>query len=224
MLKRTKLADRQLPNYSTGEEIMNTVTHIVGGAMGVAALTMCVMLAAQNRNIYGVIGSSIYGFCMIALYSVSSVYHGLRPGMGKKVMQVIDHCTIYFLICGTYTVIALSAIRPIYPKRGWLLLGFEWIMAIIATVLTAIDLKQYRVFSMICYIGMGWAIIPFAKVVMQVLTKPGFYLLLAGGIAYTIGAVLYGIGSKKKWMHSVFHIFVDIGSLLQFLCVAMYAL
>ena len=224
MLKRTKLADRQLPNYSTGEEIMNTVTHIVGGAMGVAALTMCVMLAAQNRNIYGVIGSSIYGFCMIALYSVSSVYHGLRPGMGKKVMQVIDHCTIYFLICGTYTVIALSAIRPIYPKLGWLLLGFEWIMAVIATVLTAIDLKQYRVFSMICYIGMGWAIIPFAKVVMQVLTKPGFYLLLAGGIAYTIGAVLYGIGSKKKWMHSVFHIFVDIGSLLQFLCVAMYAL
>ena len=224
MLKRTKLADRQLPNYSTGEEIMNTVTHIVGGVMGVAALTMCVMLAAQNRNIYGVIGSSIYGFCMIALYSVSSVYHGLRPGMGKKVMQVIDHCTIYFLICGTYTVIALSAIRPIYPKLGWLLLGFEWIMAIIATVLTAIDLKQYRVFSMICYIGMGWAIIPFAKVVMQVLTKPGFYLLLAGGIAYTIGAVLYGIGSKKKWMHSVFHIFVDIGSLLQFLCVAMYAL
>lgn len=224
MLKRTKLADRQLPNYSTGEEIMNTVTHIVGGAMGVAALTMCVMLAAQNRNIYGVIGSSIYGFCMIALYSVSSVYHGLRPGMGKKVMQVIDHCTIYFLICGTYTVIALSAIRPIYPKLGWLLLGFEWIMAIIATVLTAIDLKQYRVFSMICYIGMGWAIIPFAKVVMQVLTKPGFYLLLAGGIAYTIGAALYGIGSKKKWMHSVFHIFVDIGSLLQFLCVAMYAL
>ena len=224
MLKRTKLADRQLPNYSTGEEIMNTVTHIVGGAMGVAALTMCVMLAAQNRNIYGVIGSSIYGFCMIALYSVSSVYHGLRPGMGKKVMQVIDHCTIYFLICGTYTVIALSAIRPIYPQLGWLLLGFEWIMAIIATVLTAIDLKQYRVFSMICYIGMGWAIIPFAKVVMQVLTKPGFYLLLAGGIAYTIGAVLYGIGSKKKWMHSVFHIFVDIGSLLQFLCVAKYAL
>ena len=224
MLKRTKLADRQLPNYSTGEEIMNTVTHIAGGAMGVAALTMCVMLAAQNRNIYGVIGSSIYGFCMIALYSVSSVYHGLRPGMGKKVMQVIDHCTIYFLICGTYTVIALSAIRPIYPKLGWLLLGFEWIMAIIATVLTAIDLKQYRVFCMICYIGMGWAIIPFARVVMQVLTRPGFYLLLAGGIAYTIGAVLYGIGSKKKWMHSVFHIFVDIGSLLQFLCVAMYAL
>ena len=223
-MKRTKLCDRQLPDYSRGEERMNAVTHIVGAGLGVVALILCLVHAAWNRNLYGVIGSAIYGVSLIALYTMSSVYHGLKAEMPKKVMQVIDHCTIYFLICGTYTVIALSAIRPIYPKLGWLLLGFEWIMAIIATVLTAIDLKQYRVFSMICYIGMGWAIIPFAKVVMQVLTKPGFYLLLAGGIAYTIGAVLYGIGSKKKWMHSVFHIFVDIGSLLQFLCVAMYAL
>ena len=222
-MKRTKLADRTLPNYSVGEEIMNTVTHVVGGAMGVCALTLCVVFAAFNHNTYGIVGSAVYGFCMIALYSVSSVYHGLRPGMGKKVMQVVDHCTIYFLICGTYTVIALSAIRPIYPRLGWFLFGFEWVMAIIATVLTAIDLKEYRVFSMICYIGMGWAIIPFAKICLQVLTRPGFYLLLSGGIAYTIGAVLYGLGSKKKWMHSVFHIFVDIGSLLQFLCVAMYA-
>ena len=143
--------------------------------------------------------------------------------MGKKVMQVIDHCTIYFLICGTYTVIALSAIRPVYPKLGWWLFGFEWAMALIATVLTAIDLRAYRVFSMICYIGMGWAIIPFVRVIWQVLTPAGFWLLLSGGIAYTIGAVLYGVGSKKKWMHSVFHIFVDIGSLLHFLCVLLYA-
>ena len=106
-------------------------------------------------------------------------------------------------------------------------LGLSLVLAlvssVIATVLTAIDLKQYRVFSMICYIGMGWAIIPFAKVVLEVLTPSGFWLLLLGGIAYTIGAVLYGIGSKKKWMHSVFHIFVDIGSLLHFLCVLLYA-
>ena len=135
--KRTKLADRMLPNYSVGEEIMNTVTHIVGGAMGVAALSLCVTFAALHRNIYGVVCSAIYGFCMIALYSVSSVYHGLKPGMGKKVMQVIDHCTIYFLICGTYTVIALSAIRPVYPKLGWWLSGSEWTMAVIATLPTA---------------------------------------------------------------------------------------
>ena len=161
---------------------------------------------------------------MIALYSVSSVYHGLKPGMGKKVMQVIDHCTIYFLICGTYTVIALSAIRPVYPKLGWWLSGFEWTMAVIATVLTAIDLRAYRVFSMICYIGMGWAIIPFAKQTIQVLTVPGFVLLLLGGIAYTIGSVLYGLGKTKKWMHSVFHIFVVLGAVLQYFAVLLYAI
>ena len=224
MIARTPLKDRVLPDYTRGEDIANMVTHIIGGVLGIVVLVLTVLVSALHHNGWGIVSSAIYGTSMIALYSVSSVYHGLRPGMGKKVMQVIDHCTIYFLICGTYTVIALSAIRPIYPKLGWLLLGFEWIMAIIATVLTAIDLKQYRVFSMICYIGMGWAIIPFAKVVWQILSPTGFWLLLSGGIAYTIGAVLYGIGSKKKWMHSVFHIFVDIGSLLQFLCVAMYAL
>ena len=160
---------------------------------------------------------------MIALYCVSSIYHGLRPGMGKKVMQVIDHCTIYFLIAGTYTVMALSAIRPTYPRLGWGLFFFEWAMAAIAVTLTAIDLKAYSVLSMVCYIGMGWAIIPFARIVLEVLTLPGFLLLLLGGISYTIGAVLYGLGRTRKWMHSVFHIFVVLGSFLQFLSVLMYA-
>ena len=222
-MKRTKLRDRVLPDYTRGEEIMNTVTHIVGGVLSVAALVLCVVFAALHHNVYGIVSSSVYGASMIALYTVSSVYHGMGAGMGKKVMQVVDHCTIYFLIAGTYTVMSLSALRPAFPKIGWGLFFFEWVTAIIATILTAIDLKAYSVFSMICYIGMGWAIIPFAKVVLEVLGLPGFALLLSGGIAYTIGAVLYGLGSKRKWMHSIFHIFVDIGSLLHFLCVVMYA-
>lgn len=223
-MKRTKLSDRVLPDYSPGEELMNTVTHIVGGALGVAALTLCVVFAALRHNVYGVVGSAIYGASLIALYTVSSVYHGLKPGMGKKVMQIVDHCTIYFLIAGTYTVIVLSAIRPRYPVLGWGLFAFEWAMAALATTLTAIDLKKYNVISMICYIGLGWAIIPFARQALEVLTLPGFLFLLLGGIAYTIGAVLYGIGSRKKWMHSVFHIFVVLGSVLQFFAVLLYAI
>ena len=223
-MKRTKLSDRALPDYSRGEERMNTITHIVGGALGIAALTLCVVFAALRHNVYGVVGSAVYGASLIALYTVSSVYHGLKPGMGKKVMQVIDHCTIYFLIAGTYTVIVLSAIRPRYPLLGWGLFAFEWAMAAIATTLTAIDLKKYNVISMICYIGLGWAIIPFARQALEVLTLPGFLLLLSGGIAYTIGAVLYGIGSRRKWMHSVFHIFVVLGSVLQFFAVLLYAI
>lgn len=222
-MKRTKLSDRKLPNYSRGEEIMNMVTHIVGGALGIVALVLCVVFAALHRNIYGVVSSAVYGFSLIALYAVSSVYHGLPHNTGKKVMQVIDHCTIYFLIAGTYTVITLSAFRPVSPALGWGMFAFEWSMAAIAATLTAIDLKKYNIFSMICYIGMGWAIIPFAGTALEVLTLPGFLLLLSGGIAYTIGAVLYGIGSKMKWMHSVFHIFVVLGSLLHFLSVLLYA-
>lgn len=223
-MKRTKLSDRALPDYSRGEEQMNTITHIVGGALGIAALTLCVVFAALRHNVYGVVGSAVYGASLVALYTVSSVYHGLKPGMGKKVMQVIDHCTIYFLIAGTYTVIVLSAIRPRYPLLGWGLFAFEWTMAAIATTLTAIDLKKYNVISMICYIGLGWAIIPFARQALEVLTLPGFLFLLSGGIAYTIGAVLYGIGSRRKWMHSVFHIFVVLGSVLQFFAVLLYAI
>ena len=223
-MKRTKLSARVLPNYSRGEECMNTVTHIVGGGLSVAALVLCVVRAALRGNPWGVAASAIYGVSLIALYTVSSVYHGLRPGMGKKVMQVVDHCTIYFLIAGTYTPVVLSALRPVYPGLAWGLFAFEWALAALACTLTAIDLKRYNVFSMICYIGMGWAIIPFARQTLAVMTVPGFWLLLTGGIAYTIGAVLYGLGSKRKWMHSVFHIFVVLGSILQFLAVFLFAL
>ena len=223
-MKRTKLSDRRLPDYTRGEEIMNMVTHIVGGAMGIAVLTLCVIRAALHGNVYGIVTSTLYGASMITMYTISSVYHGLKPNLGKKVMQVIDHCTIYFLIAGTYTVILLSALRPIYPLLAWGIFIFEWALAALATTLTAIDLKKYSVFSMICYIGMGWAIIPFWHQVLEVLGGTGFGLLLCGGIAYTIGSILYGLGKRKKWMHSVFHIFVILGSLLQFFAVLFYAL
>ena len=96
-------------------------------------------------------------------------------------------------------------------------------MTALAATFTAIDHKQYGVFAMICYIGMGWAIIPFWRQTLEVLTLPGFLLLLSGGIAYTIGSILYGIGSKRRWMHSIFHIFVVLGAVLQFFSVLLYA-
>ena len=223
-MNRIKLRDRKLPNYSIGEEQMNMVTHIVGGGIGVLVLVLCVVKAALKDSVWGVVSGAVYGGTMVALYAVSSIYHGLKPNMGKKVMQVVDHCTIYFLIAGTYTPIVVCALRPVYPLLGWGMLIFEWVLAIVACVLTAIDLKKYNVFSMVCYIGTGWAILPFAKQAMECLTPPGFSLVLAGGIAYTIGAVLYGIGKRRKWMHSIFHLFVLLGALLQFFSIIGYAL
>lgn len=223
-MKRIRLCDRRLPNYSRGEEIMNMVTHIAGGALGVLALVLCVIRAVLSHNIPGIVGSSIYGVSMITLYAISSVYHGLHPNTGKKVLQIIDHCMIYILIAGTYTPIMLSSFIPTYPAIGWGMLAGQWILAALAITLTAIDLHAYRVFSMTCYIAMGWGIIFFLPQAMTLLSPTGFWLLFSGGVVYTIGAILYGIGVKVKWMHSVFHIFVVLGSLLQFLSIYLYSL
>ncbi len=221
---RTKLIDRILPTYTKGEEIFNMVSHIVGGAFAVFALVSCVLISALKGSAYGVVTSSVYGASMILLYCMSSIYHGLKPGIAKKVLQILDHCTIYLLIAGTYTPILLCALRPVYPVIAWVVFGIEWGCAAVATTLTAIDLKQYRVFSMICYILMGWAIIFAIVPTIEVLTLPGFLYVLAGGIFYTIGAVLYGLGKKRRYMHNAFHVFVIAGSVFQFIGIAFYAL
>lgn len=224
-MKRTKLADRILPNYTKGEEIFNMVSHIVGGVFGVVVLVLCIIVSAMNHNVYGVISSSIYGTTMIILYTMSSIYHGLSPKCkGKKVLQVLDHCTIFLLIAGSYTPFALCTFREYDATTGWVIFGVIWAMAILGIVLNAIDLKKYKVFSMICYLGMGWAIIVKVHLLPQLLGINGVILLVSGGIAYTIGAILYGVGKKHKYMHSVFHLCILLGSILQFFCILFYVL
>lgn len=224
MLKRIKLCDRKLPDYTIGEEIMNMVTHIVGAAAGISILLFCVIKTALTGNALDIVGVIIYGVSMITLYTISSIYHGLHSGTGKKVMQILDHCSIYVLIAGTYTPILLSAFIPVYPVIGWGLLGLQWGLAAIAITLTAIDLHKYRIFSMVCYIGMGWSILFFLPQAITLFSNTGFLLLLSGGLAYTIGAILFGIGAKLHWFHSVFHIFTVIGSILQFAAIYFYIL
>ncbi|MBE6769322.1 MAG: hemolysin III family protein [Ruminococcaceae bacterium] len=223
-MTRTALKNRVLPDYTKGEEIFNMVTHIVGGALGIIVLVTCVLKAAIFGDAWGVVTSAIYGGSMVALYAVSSVYHGLTCDTAKKVMQVIDHCTIYLLIAGTYTPILLCSMRTVSPIWAWGLLAFVWGLAILAATLTAIDLKKYSAFSMVCYILMGWCIVAGSKVAMAAIEKPGLAFLLAGGIAYTVGAVLYGAGKKVRYMHSVFHIFVVLGSLLQYFSIIFYVI
>lgn len=223
-MKRTKLADRVLPKYTAGEEQLNMVTHIIGGGLGVIALVLCVLFSALHRNVWGVVGSAIYGATLILLYTTSSIYHGLHAGLAKKVFQVLDHCTIYLLIAGTYTSILFSSIRPVSPTWAWVIFGIVWGCAALATVFTAIDLKKYSKFSMCCYIGMGWCILLAAKTAIEAIPLPGLLWLLFGGIAYTVGAVLYGIGKKHRYVHSVFHIFVLAGTVMQFISIFFYVI
>lgn len=222
--KRTKLKDRALPVYTKGEEVFNMVTHIVGGGIGIATLTLCVIIAAIHKNVAGVITSAIFGVSMICLYTMSSIYHGLRSGTAKKVFQIIDHCTIYFLIAGTYTPIMVCGLAKTETIRAYLTLLAVWGLAALATTLTAIDLKKYKVFSNICYVGMGWAVIFSIVETYQCLGAAGFWLLLSGGLSYTVGVVFYALGKKVKYFHSIFHIFVLGGSILQALCIMLYVL
>ncbi|MBQ7971524.1 MAG: hemolysin III family protein [Clostridia bacterium] len=226
MVKRIKLKDRILPDYTRGEEIFNMVSHIVGGGFGLIALATCVVKAFMVGNAYDIVGAFIYGLSMVILYTMSSLYHGLKPVMAKKVFQVLDHCTIFALIAGTYTPIALSGIRPINTALGWTVFGVVWGVTALGITLNAIDLKRYNVLSMVLYIALGWCIILTGPTAIKALGEIGMNWMLAGGISYTVGAVFYGVaGHGKKphrYIHSVFHLFVVLGSILQYVGIILY--
>lgn len=222
-LRRTKLIDRVLPTYTKGEEIFNMTSHIVGGVLGIVATILCTIFAAIHGNTYGIVSGAIYGASLIILYTMSSIYHGLSPKLfSKRVFQILDHCTIFLLIAGCYTPVALCNIREVNPASGWTIFGIIWALAIIGIVLNSIDLKKFKVFSMICYLLMGWCIIFRFDLLIKSVDMAGIILLVAGGIAYTIGAILYGIGKKHKYFHSIFHLFILLGSFLQFFCILLY--
>lgn len=224
-MKRTKLKDRILPKYTRGEEIFNMTSHIVGGALGIVALVLCVVFAAIHGNGYGVVSGAIYGVTMIILYTMSSIYHGLNPKRkAKKVFQVLDHCSIYLLIAGSYTPFALCTLREYDTALGWTIFGVIWFVAILGIVLNSIDIKKFKVFSMICYLVMGWCIVFKINLLPELLGTAGFVLLLLGGLSYTVGPILYGLGKKHKYMHSIFHLFILLGSLLQFFTILLYVM
>jgi len=222
-MNRTRLADRKIPDYTHGEEIFNMVSHIAGGAFAVTALVMCVYVSAMHGNVWGIVSSVIYGVTMVTLYTMSSIYHGLvGKDTAKKVFQVFDHCAIFFLIAGTFTPLALCGLRPSYPVLGWVTLGIVWAVSILGVTLNAIDLRKYRVFSMICYIGVSWGVIAAIIPLLEVLPAGALVFLFGGGVFYTLGAILYGLGTKIRFMHSVFHLFVVAGSIMHFFCIVLY--
>lgn len=224
MASTAKTMKTQLPSYTKGEEILNMVSHIVGGAFAVGALTWMVVSSAIKGDPWAVVSGSIYGTTLLIMFVISSVYHGLPRGNAKKVLRIIDHCDIYFLIAGTYTPILLCGVRMVNPALSWSIFGVEWGMAALAVTLNAIDLKRFEKMSMACYIGMGWCVIACLKATIEAMTVSGFLMLLYGGIAFTIGAVLYVIGKKKRYIHGVFHIFVVIGCVLQYFAILNYVL
>ena len=218
------LSEKKLPDYTLGEELCNSISHGIGAVLSIAALVLCVVQAAATGSAIAVVSAAVYGAALIVLYCNSTVYHALKRNKAKKVMRIIDHCSIFLLIAGTYTPYTLVALRKADPVWGWVIFGIVWGVGILGIVLNSISLERFKILSMICYLAMGWSIVIAFKPLMTVLNGPELYLLIWGGIAYTVGAVLYGIGAKVKYIHSLFHVFVVAGSILHFFSIFLYTL
>jgi len=218
------VAQKDFPGYTKGGEIFNAVTHICGGAAAVVILILGVVFAALYNDVYAVVSMAVYGVSMILVYTMSSIYHFLRPNRAKKLFRVLDHCMIYLLIAGTYTPVCLITLRA-SGAWGWTLFGIIWFFAILGVTLNAVKMhnKAVKIFSHIAYLAMGWSVVAAIVPMLSAMPLPGILLLLAGGIAYTAGVVFYALGRRGKYIHGVWHIFVIMGSILQFFAILFYA-
>lgn len=223
--KQSRLEKITIPSYTKGEEIFNMSSHIVGVALGITVTVLCIVRAAMHKNVYGIVGGAIFGATMIILYCMSSIYHGLSPRINaKKVFRVLDHCAIYLLVAGTYTPIALCTIREYNTALGWTLFGIIWGLAIFGTTLTAISVEKTKILEIVLYLGMGWSVLFAKDALVAGIGKGGIIFFVAGGVAYSVGAVLYLLGKKHEYIHSVFHLFILLGSLLHFLGILFFVL
>ena len=211
-----------IPKYSLGEEIINAISHGLGVLLGITALILTIIFAAKNNNTIGIVSACIYGSTMIIMYLMSCLYHSLSPRLkAKKVFRVIDHCDIYIFIAGCYTPYCLSLIKG---TEGIIIFIIIWLSAIIGVLLNAINLEKFQIPSTAMYLIMGWLIIFSYNDIKSLLPSTGLNLLIGGGVIYTIGAILYGIGSKRKYFHSVFHFFVLAGSVFHFFSILLYVM
>lgn len=216
------LDDIKLADYTRGEDWLNSISHIVGGGLAVVATLLCLARAILARRWdYAIIGL-VYGLTMIAMYTCSSVYHALKPNNGKRAMRMVDHSMIYPMIAGTITPYALLVIRPVDNVAGWVIFGVAWAVVAAAVPITLTLFNKTKVVQMILYLALGWMIIFSIKTLWSCFNHTGIWLLIGGGIAYTVGAIIYGIGAKKRYFHSVFHFFVLAGSILHFFSLFLY--
>ena len=208
----------ELPKYKLSEELINAISHGIGAGLSVVAFILCLIKSSSGLALFSVF---FYGISSFLLYLMSCLYHSFKPNNAKRIFRIFDHCSIYLLIAGTYTPLVLLILPTVV---GWTIFFVVWILAIIGIVLNAIDLKKFKIVSMILYLVMGWCILFSFETLWNSMNHFGIFLLLLGGILYTIGAIIYGVGKKKKYMHSVFHIFCILASVCFFLAIYIYAL
>ncbi|MBO4856091.1 MAG: hemolysin III family protein [Bacilli bacterium] len=222
--------DVKIPRYSLAEELLNAISHGLGAIFGIVTLILMLVKVAPTGDPFKITSSLIYGISLIVLFTISCVYHSLAKNRGKKVLRILDHDAIYILIAGTYAPYMLVALRPHNVWNmgtgtlAYLMFSLVWVACIIGAVFNSINIHKYKILSMICYLVAGWVVVVALVVLWNIIGPAGVLLLLGGGIVYTIGSVIYGIGKKKKYFHSIFHFFVLIGAVLMFISVYCFVL
>ena len=214
MVEVVKMPRRQ----TLSEELFNAISHGIGALSAVAATVLMIL---KSKDAWQVTAVSIYGAAMFVLYMASTLYHSLTNKKAKRVFRVLDHCSIFLLIAGTYTPYTLIALRS---TVGWPLLVFIWVSAIVGIVLNAVSLEKFKAFSNILYLLMGWAIVMTAGPLVSTVAPMGCLLLLIGGICYTFGMVFFALGRRIYGMHPLWHVFVLAGSAFQFFSIYVYVL
>ncbi len=210
----------KIEDYKLGEEIANSVTHGVGVLLSVAALILMIVFSVKDKNPTYLASSIVFGLSLIVLYSASTIYHAIPYKKPKAILKVLDHSAIYILIAGTYTPFSLITLKG---KIGYTILAIVWSIAILGILLQIFLKKKNIILSTLLYVGMGWVVIFAFKPLVASLPPNGLHLLVAGGLAYTFGAVFYVI-KKVPYFHMIFHLFVLAGSIFHFFCVLLYVI
>lgn len=205
-----------LPEYSLAEELINAISHGVGASLAIAALVVCIV---HSHSALGVISSCLYGSMMVLLYIFSCLYHALSPKVrGKKILRVLDHDNVFLMEAGTYMPVALALlVNNGYVALGWTVFGIVWAITILAVVFTSINVDKYQIIGVICNLVLGWGSLLLLPVLLSLAGCSGVLMLVLGGLTYSLGALWFAIGSKVKWMHSVFHFYVLLASVFHFI-------
>jgi hemolysin III len=204
-----------LPTYPLREEIAHAVTHGIGIVLAITGLTVLVALAFRHGDTWRVTTCAVYGTTLILLYVASTLYHSIPSARAKRVLRILDHCAIYLLIAGTYTPFTLVNLRGPW---GWGLFGFVWALAVAGIVFKIVATGRLRVLSVMVYLMLGWCIVVALGPLRQVVPERGMVLLVAGGVAYTLGTIFFGL-KKLPYHHAIWHLFVLGGSVLHFFAV-----
>jgi hemolysin III len=206
--------------FSPGEEIAHSVTHGVGVLLSLVGLTVLVAFASVHGTARDLVGGAVFGGSLVLLYTASTLYHSIPISRARPVLRVLDHSSIYLLIAGTYTPVAL---RKLPAATGWTLLALLWIAAVAGIVLTATLRQRFRAVSMVLYVAMGWSVLFVLGPLQRAMDGTGMALIAAGGIAYTVGIFFYAF-RRMRYHHLVWHLLVLAGSVLHFFAILFYVI